>query len=294
MAIDHKADVAARDNNYPLIGGRLYRKNSTGCLVKQGNKEYSYPHSMCFGGLAAMIGADTQYIINGFQQQHPKFEDLDKETKVFFLSYLMNESPWSDCFLEKDAEWSVENNMTYHRIDRPGNMVMGCLSAVREMWEAYSMHGLPHFKQFVEAGCTKDFAWLLCQSMKVAESHIIIDDRMLGSGHSSWPVGWANVNHVINYLNHAPKGAHKQDFNYNYPYAGVFELFGKENSGKKFSIWLLDNSERTVNKKFNNVQPWESAGMYREKEIRLSPEDMAKEAAILCGKFYEGFKEQIK
>lgn len=290
MLTDHELDVKIR---HEFVKDN---RHSTGCLVKQADNHYDKPHQMCFGGLAAFIMPDSKYIINGFQYGQAKFASLTKDIKTHFLKYLMEDSPWSDCFLEHDAEWSVENNMTYHRIDCPGNMVIGCLSAVREMWEHYSMHGLVHFKKFIEAGCTPDFAWLMCQALSMNDKEFYTTVSA-GSGHSSWPGNFVTVETFINYLNHEPKGAFEINFNSAYPYTGVHRLFFSDTNKTlttNFLDWMLINSNSIV-EKANKQMPWEQATTKTaRKEIRLLPEDMAKEVAILCNKFYKEFGEWIK
>jgi hypothetical protein len=282
--ISHFGPLTSADNVYG------YRQ-STGCLVKQDRKNgtYSQAHQMCFGGLAALIMDCSQYIINTFQFAHPRFSSILEEDKIFFLDYLMNESPFKDCFIENDAKWSVENKISYHKIELPGNLVIGGLTAVREMWEDYSLNGLPHFRNMVKAGVPKDFAWVLCNYIKPFDTDKVkLSSRQTDGGHATWPSNTAETDSVINYLNHNHVGAHKQNFGYNYPYAGVHTLFGSNyDRNALFTQWLLDNNEYTTVEKVNQ-QPWEAKTIGRRSAVMTH--DQWLEESL---KFYKKFKEEF-
>jgi hypothetical protein len=278
----------------------LNRRASTACSVKHdkyGKVSYGHAHQMCFGGLAALITKHSEYIINGIQYMWPNYESSSKENTEFFLDYLMNESPFKDCFFDKDVKWSIENNLTFHKIDMPGNMVIGCLSAVREMWEEYSSQGFKYFKQLVDAGCTKDFAWLIIHNLKYGvDTDLCFKRPNYNGGHSAWPENSANIGDAINYINCNIPGVHENNFWYGYPYKGVFQLFlnsydvvkGDDN----FAYWIINNSDKKVKSNVRK-EPWES-GAAIVYNITLPVNEMIEEMALMCDKFYKTFKEYIK
>jgi len=296
--VNHEEDIKARTYAYGEFTTNNYSfRQSTGCMVRQAKGAYGRAHQMCYGGLATLITNTSEYIINNFQIGLHRYIALTEEDRVFFLDYLMNESPFAECFIEHDAKWSVNNGITYHKIEMPGNMVIAGLSAVREMWESYSIQGIYHFKKLVDAGCTKDFAWLFC--CYLSEDGKKINTGMYDGGHAVWPVCSALVEDAINYIKHNPVGAFKKNFNNEYPYTGVHQLFMADNplirrrsvssEGNKFINWLVKNSDKTVEEKIY-TQPWETSTKAKM-VINLPLKDMIKEAVKLNDLFY---KEHIK
>lgn len=292
--VNHEEDIKARTDTYGEFTTINYSfRQSTGCMVRQAKGAYGRAHQMCYGGLATLINDGSEYIVNNFQIGQHRYIALTEKDRIFFLDYLMNESPFAECFIEHDAKWSIENGITYHKIEMPGNMVIAGLSAVREMWESYSVQGIYHFKKLVDAGCTKDFAWLFC--CYLSENGRRISTGVYDGGHAVWPVSSALVEDAINYIKHNPAGAFKDNFNYNYPYTGVHQLFMDsipkrlKIGSNKFIDWLVKSSDKTIKEKITK-QPWE-ASTKDKMVINLPLKDMIKEAVKLNDLFY---KEYIK
>lgn len=286
--VNHKQDIKAIDEFFLHS-----RASSTACVVRQADGSYSEAHQMCFGGLARLIRSTSKYIVNGIQFNTAFYKSLPEEDKIFFLDYLMNESPFKDCFIEHDAKRAIQDCLTQHRIDLPGNLVIGGLSAVREMWESYSLQGLPYFTELVDTGCPKDFAWIVCQYITDATNKQLFLSHKYSSGHGAWPSGEANISYVINYINHKIPGVHTTNFSPAYPYTGVFNLFSGRDITTKFSSWMLDNASNTEIK-VEVKQPWDTVTPPKQKILKLTKEKMIDQIVVLSEKFYREFKEHIK
>lgn len=277
-----------------LYSEPYYRDEAVHYILKTQKGNYTKGHQMCFGGLRGMpvINKDD-YIVNGIQSETDHYKEVSEEDHKFYLAWLMTESPFKEGFLEHDVDWSMENKTTIHHVDQPGNLMLGALSAVRAMTEGVSCYGYKYFKKLVDAGCTKETAFILMYYLfPCAKKGLIeVSKFSYNGGHTAWGESSTGDNSVVNFINGKLPGLLPYHFCDSRYFDGVQVLFGSKGRGdKSLNDWILESNDKSITTGIT-YNSWGDRVDTKVKNLILPEQEMIEYLASLSDRIY---KEWVK
>jgi hypothetical protein len=159
---------------------------------------------------------------------------LRPEIELWFVDYILNRSPYSQIFIEKDAEKALAGRVTVVSGDHPGNLVGAGLVALRRLWEYVFVAQAAY--DLARQGVNEDLAFYLGHLMRTKNNASADDSASWDncqSGHCSInpaAFGWENLRR---FLDHTPK-----NLNSNYSeggnYTGYDYMYGEHIGGSVY------------------------------------------------------------
>lgn len=136
-------------------------------------------NTACHAGLYKIGGEkELKWIITGSQTPKPK---VTKEENLTFIDYFINQSPYADAIVTKDAE-EVNGNYYLFDVEKPSNLVCGgCITS--RFASEHSEGGVKLFHRLIKNGAPGDYAMLF--------SHIF---RLEEESGKKWRVSWSPTN----------------------------------------------------------------------------------------------------
>lgn len=122
----------------------------------------------CHAGLCLANGGSVCVISSlQYPDRRKKYPEGFEER---WLDYLMNRSPFSDYFIEKDAKAAIEKSYVVVTSEAPSNLMAAALVCTRHLWEKpYSIYG---FNKLLRFNCQEDMAFLFSIASKFSTKSI--------------------------------------------------------------------------------------------------------------------------
>lgn len=186
-AIEIAAKLERTKNYKPSadLGKALRAKedeNGEGGLVsyayeyRDGTQEIT-PNSGCHANLAYMTDGVVGQFIYGLNYE-VKYKGGDKPHHRMYYNYLLNDSPWAHCYLNKDVDDAMENDVQMN-LDVHVNIMAGACVAMRSGTEQeYRAHA---FAKFLEKGFLPNTCWLMANAVNWDGGEPVL--KSMGGGH---------------------------------------------------------------------------------------------------------------
>ena len=208
--------------------------DNAGCIfIDHGGAFGRYHGHVCHANLRNGVG--SKYIINGLMIGTSYGSNpgriLAPEIELWFVDYILNRSPYSAIFVEKDAKKALEERMVVASGDHPGNLVGAGLVALRRLWEYVFITQAAY--ELAKAGVNEDLAFFLghlIQAKNNSKPNDTVSWTACTSGHCSLnPSRWG-FEHLKNFLDHkitSPNSLYSAAG----PYHGYDEMYGSDWGG---------------------------------------------------------------
>lgn len=161
---------------------------------------------------------------------------LEEEEALYFLEWLLNESPYSSTFITKSPEEALFYKSTISSAEHPSNLMAAGMVASRSLWEFPEVARF--FVDMGKAGVQKDLAFYLalmlsCNWERKGNASWEAGDR----GHVSMKPNLMGGNGLLNYLNHNVVKPN-QPYNKSTSYGGYDYMY--DTGGIKVGQYLRD------------------------------------------------------
>lgn len=239
------------------------RNNSTGgspsCVVKVG-PNYTAAGTGCYGGMktGGAISGDVRFLIIGVQNTD-KMVESDFCT---YVDYLMNRSPLSEGFVDKDSAECFAKKQIVLDVNVPGNLMLMCAFAVRMSWEK-----APVMKSFValkEAGVEENTAFLFCQAMSFTFSggEPLLNFGRGSGGHCAIFTDGYSLWDCKRFLTNKP-AKNSPPYKKSYSCSGVHSRFGTGyEKGKDSLLTFINNHYEVKGTEDHSKNPFRKAQLF--------------------------------
>jgi hypothetical protein len=242
-------------------------------------------HTACYSSIRT-DNTENCIVINKLQTD--AYNGLMKEPKIY-LNWLINDSAFAETFISKDADQVLQEGLIISDCNCGGSLLVGGMTAMRGMWENdMANQSSRFFNSLVNAGCTPDFAFIMCHGLTSGGSY---SGNMYGA-HSAINFSSLFVHDVKNFIFHRPKK--QMPFYKNNYYKGIHDLWNKKDGDLPvvFSEWIHDELANLVGEQKlleENLNPF--AATPATKLVRELPKGVVlfKALAQICNKFYNQF-----
>ncbi|MNJ30272.1 hypothetical protein D3C77_248690 [compost metagenome] len=161
-------------------------------------KTHLSTNQACHAGLSG-ANAGSFAVVSGLMK--PSRNILEEEEALYFLEWLLNESPYSSTFITKSAEEALYYKATISSSHHPSNLMAAGMVASRRLWEYPEVARF--FVDMAKAGVKKDLAFfsahmLSCDFKREGKASWTAEDR----GHVSMCPGIMGGEGLLNFLKH--------------------------------------------------------------------------------------------
>lgn len=151
-------------------------------------------------------------------------EEITEREALPYINWLINDSPYSEAFLTKDALDCIKNSFVL-RTDIPNNLLVGALIATRYVSESPGpADRITVWNKFVDMGMPPNIAFLFCHLFKMNDKGVTSFQAM-SDGHSALTVN-VDWDYIVNFVNGIKKYP-GENYNNTFSYTGVSTLWGK-------------------------------------------------------------------
>lgn len=200
-----------------VFKGREFNDINSFIVIFEDGEEVSYFNAPCYGALSRQE-CGTEYILSSTYNHKIS---LSEDKCIKYLDWLLNHSPYSRVFIDKDASECLDRGFVSVSGRTPSNLMLGGLIAVRRLYEYSSV--VEAFDILVEGGVKPNLAYLIAHRSRVVEE---------GSGISfnSFTTSHVNLNHsfdkeyIMNFVNNNP--TEKDSYYDTGRYGGVDSTWG--------------------------------------------------------------------
>lgn len=232
-------------------------------------------HTACYAGICTN-GEPGCIVINKLQVD--AYKGMMDNPKPY-LHWLINDSAFAESFISKDADQVLQEGLVVNTCDVNGSLLVGGMTALRGMWENnMANNSYYHFNKLVKAGCTEDFAFIMCHGIGVGGD---FSPHTYG-GHSAINFSGLTVGQVKNFITHNPQ--EKAEFYKTNSYIGVHALWRGGYAGKSFGDWLSDRLLKDTTQETASLNPFEDVPHRRA--VYPNGAELFKKLADLCEVFY--------
>lgn len=177
----------------------LAYKSSTSAIgwVDKKGKLLKKKEWVCHANLNRAPDDDFEWLLNSFQAI-PKHNS--KEDAELYIHWLVNDSPYKEVFITKDAKDIMENNYVV-RVDIPSNMLSSAMIVSRVPTEIYSpevSRRLLSWARFVKLGCDPTKAFLYTSMFATEEGGLFYSP--ISSGHWAFFPMQNDLKYIKNFL----------------------------------------------------------------------------------------------
>jgi hypothetical protein len=188
-----------------FLKGVKWEQNA-GCLFIDKDGEFEgVANHVCHANLRAR--GNVKIIINGLMIGTDYGTNpgrvLRPEIELWFVDYILNRSPYSQIFIEKDAEKALAERVTVVSGDHPGNLVGAGLVALRRLWEYVFIAQAAY--DLARQGVNEDLAFYLGHLMRTKNNTSADDSASWDncqSGHCSLNPAMFRFENLRNFLDH--------------------------------------------------------------------------------------------
>jgi hypothetical protein len=180
-------------------------------------------------------------IISGFQQQN--MEAAEEEQRMF-IKYMLEDSPWSKCFLIESVDDVLENHWLLN-VNEPANLMSGAAIATRLISEF--PQNFRAWVKMVEVGVDPNKAMLFAQLARYSERG--------GLYVSTWP-GHTPINgsytkeYFDNFISKTPKIV-MAPYNEVLTYNNISRTWGKEGNVNYHKFKTIRPREKVISQNLN-------------------------------------------
>ena len=128
-------------------------------------------------------------------------EGCTREQTIKWLNYLANDSVYAKCFIVKDGERMVDDQVAWFYTDLPANLVIGAATQVRQSWEYTSIVNTFDFFTEMLPEMNKDFVMYLGHLFKVYPKADKITYSPLSTNHTPLHANKMDKESVRNLIN---------------------------------------------------------------------------------------------
>lgn len=206
-------------------------------FTKEG-KPLDYGHTACYAGIST-DRTEGCFVINRIQKNYAAsqiFSETSEEDRIAYLSWLMNESPFAESFISKDAKECLDEGLIINTCDVDGRILVGGMTAMRGMWEGGNTCnlGVRHFRKLIEAGCEPHIAFILGHFVN---GGMTFNTYGAYGSHCSIEPSTTTVGYVKNFLAHK-KESERDPFYKNSNYRGIHTLWNSSELRKSFGTYF--------------------------------------------------------
>lgn len=187
----------------------------------QGDKGVDIKESTaCHAGIGSAsptrIGK-AQYIVSRVMNDQGS---VKYEEQLAYLDYLLNRSPMSRVFEQRDAEWCLEHRYIICRVDQPSNLVAAGLISSRRLSEMSRV--ATSFYKLTQAGCPEWLAFPLSQYFHFSDGYV--SRNMSEASHYAFSFSNAVAQDLLAWMNDSPKQLNRP-YSESREYTGVNRMF---------------------------------------------------------------------
>jgi hypothetical protein len=240
--------------------------NASVLFIDKKGEITSVDNHVCHANLAQ--GRGYSVIISGLQDGTSYGENpgrvLPADTEFWFVDWLINRSPYSQVFIEKDAEEALKTRMLVASGDHPGNILGAAMVASRRLWEYVFVAKAAH--DLVKEGVNEDLAFYLghlvrCKNVPKPDDPTSWEG--CANGHCSInPHNWG-FQELSNFLKHEVKSP-----NENYSKGGSYryydDMYGTGPSVLHTIRKWFSDAKKGVKEVKNSTNPFLAAKMAEE------------------------------
>lgn len=232
--------MAGREEMLAALNGTGKEKRSwsnTACInIIFDGKTHLSTNQACHAGLSDIGKAGSEAVVSALMKPAAG-KMLEEEEALYFLDWLLNESPYSSTFITKSAEEALFYKATISSSHHPANLMGAGMVATRSLWEFPEV--ARYFVDMGKAGVQKDLSFFLaymlsCNFKREGKASWDQFDR----GHCAMRPDIMNGKGLFNYLNHNvvnPKDHYHKTTSY-YGYDGMYG-----DGGLKVKDYLRNN-----------------------------------------------------
>lgn len=224
--------MAGREEMLAALNGTGKDKRSwsdTACIniIFDGSTHLS-TNQACHAGLSNIRKAGSEAVVSALMKpQGGKI--LEEEEALYFLEWLLNESPYSSTFITKSAEEALFYKATISSSHHPANLMAAGMVASRRLWEYPEV--TRYFVDMAKAGVQKDLAFFLAHALSCTfERKGAATWDQHARGHCSLECSRMKAKGLLNFLNHnvtQPKDTYHRTTSYT-GYDGMYDCGGKD------------------------------------------------------------------
>lgn len=207
---------------------------------RNGDKHFT-PNSACHANLAYMRGEAVGQFIYGLHWDLRFVKDKTKHHRAYY-DYLLNHSPWAHCYLVKDVDDAMENDVQMN-LNVHVNIFAGACVAMRSGTEKDGR--AQSFKVFSDKGFLPNTCWLMANAVKWhANKPMLIT---MNGGHDVID-GYRDMDDLVKFFKQGyhldnspatePIATHSQGFI-------IAGAIARRNEAKSFNIWIKENVKST-------------------------------------------------
>lgn len=208
--------------------------DNAGCIfIDQDGTFGRYDGHVCHANLRN--GKGSKFIINGLMIGTSYGSNpgriLAPEIELWFVDYILNRSPYSAIFVEKDAEKALKERMVVVSGDHPGNLIGAGLVALRRLWEYVFVTQAAY--ELAKAGVNEDLAFFLGHLMQTKNNSGPADSASwtaCTSGHCSLNPNYWDFKALKNFLEHNIQSP-QQNYSKGGNYTGYDAMYGGDYGG---------------------------------------------------------------
>lgn len=222
--------MAGRQEMLDALNGTGKQRRSwlqTACIniIFDGSTHLSN-NQACHAGLSNIGKAGSFAVVNALMKPLAG-KMLDEEEALYFLEWLLNESPYSSTFITKSAEEALFYKATISSSHHPANLMAAGMVASRSLWEFPEVARF--FVDMGKAGVKKDLAFFLAYTLNCGfDRSGKANWERHNRGHQAMDPDGMDGEGLLNYLNHNvinPKPNYHKDYNY-FGYDGMYDYGG--------------------------------------------------------------------
>jgi len=150
-------------------------------------------------------------------------EGLGYSEAKYYLQWLFNDSFWADCFVDKDAAYTIKRGFIITRTDVPSNILMGALISSRRISEY--VHIAQMFNKLHKAGMNGELAYLLAHHVSRGTMRDNKGDLLnLNVGHTAVDVTNMGKKALGRFIDRTPVHVN-EDYHDSWIYFGVDKMW---------------------------------------------------------------------
>lgn len=221
----------------------------------------------CHGGLSRSYSSPPEYIISGIQRPSERMNYRTEDSEEVYLNYLLNDSPFANAFVTKDAKEALAQECVVARADLPSNIMAAGLVSTRRVWE------FPHISRItadlIKHGVNPDLAFLISHYCYPSDGLKQFAWCNKPSQHNSIDVTVMDKKAIKRFLDHKPL---KTKLNSNYSkssdYRGYCEMWTDAKPGPSL-IEFVKGIELNNNNSNKSINPFLKSKKSAESDLKL-------------------------
>jgi hypothetical protein len=210
-------------------------------------------NTACCMGLKS-FDSGVEYVVSYILKKRLK-KGEEKKAEAF-LHWLLNESPYSESFVTKDAKEALSTSFLVSDANTPDNILVGGLISLRALTEVCMVQISTTWYELAKAGVDKNLAFLLGFMVRIDTAGAMYNN--CGGHHSAIHPSYMTKEAASNFINDRPKVVN-DSYHETGSFSYIHDTWGGDGGSSEFRDCMKEWQYTGEVKKSSKVNPFERA-----------------------------------